>query len=434
MGLPTMHTSRILPGAVLLAALLTPPAEAQRGSRGTRLEALPAPQTNLYPAGMGLGARGWGPGRTTRPAILLTGYWPPSNEMIRRFSTDPVQNPDGWIGSDWEGRGYDVYSFFPEFPHGLGKGEGDLEVDYQDTSADFWPIADGLQPIAVITFSRGYTDRSWELEMNNRNLLTWIDDYLAPYQPIPAPPDGSLPADSERLTTLPVQKVMDAVNVAHIPGLNVYVDINGNGGGFLSEFIAYHGVWYQALHASPSDPAWCVAGGHVHVGGMLTTAHARQATHQTLRAVIRYVDEVTSPAGGNTEWFCVPNDTTQTFGAILTPMGSNSITRNDFGLQVVKTIPDNFGLAFYGESQQAGTPLGDGVLCVGAPLYRLLPAALADSGGRAHYWLDFTQPPLVGGPGQVTAGSTWQFQYWLRDPAGASQSNLSSGLSVTFVP
>jgi hypothetical protein len=27
-----------------------------------------------------------------------------------------TQNPDGWIGEDWGGYGYDVYSFFPEFP------------------------------------------------------------------------------------------------------------------------------------------------------------------------------------------------------------------------------------------------------------------------------------------------------------------------------
>ena len=43
-----------------------------------------------------------------RPTILLTGYWPPTNEMLRRFSTNPLQNPAGWIGEDWEQRGFDV--------------------------------------------------------------------------------------------------------------------------------------------------------------------------------------------------------------------------------------------------------------------------------------------------------------------------------------
>ena len=48
--------------------------------------------------------------------VVLMGYWPPTNEMLRPWSTDPTQNPDGWIGADFGGYGYDVYSFFPEFP------------------------------------------------------------------------------------------------------------------------------------------------------------------------------------------------------------------------------------------------------------------------------------------------------------------------------
>ena len=52
--------------------------------------------------------------------IMITGYWPPTNEMVRHFSNNPVQNPGGWVGGNWEGRGYDIYAFFPEFPHGVG--------------------------------------------------------------------------------------------------------------------------------------------------------------------------------------------------------------------------------------------------------------------------------------------------------------------------
>jgi hypothetical protein len=49
-------------------------------------------------------------------------------------------------------------AYFPEFSPpdctSCGQGSGDFQVDYQDTSADFWPLANALQPIAVITFSR----------------------------------------------------------------------------------------------------------------------------------------------------------------------------------------------------------------------------------------------------------------------------------------
>src|SRR4030042_6619592 len=87
--------------------------------------------------------------------IMLTGYWPPTNGMLRKFSTDPNQNPDGWQGQNWEGRGYDIYAYFPEFPGGTGsnpKGNGDFEVDYQDVSADFWRITDQIHPVAIMSY------------------------------------------------------------------------------------------------------------------------------------------------------------------------------------------------------------------------------------------------------------------------------------------
>lgn len=230
-----------------------------------------------------------------RPKILLTGYWPPSNEAIRHWSTNPAQNPGGWLGSDWESRGYDVHAYFPEFTPptctSCGTGNGDLTVDYQDTSADFWAIADAIQPIAIITFSRSSTQVVWELEMNQYNRTVWVNDYVAPVQPTRSPPDASVPADFLRPSLLPVQNIVTAITVAGLP-VNPYICWSGNGGGFLSEFIAYHGVWYQAVHASPTDPAWCVTAGHVHVGRSLSWANARAAAEITLREVILQVDAV----------------------------------------------------------------------------------------------------------------------------------------------
>ncbi len=228
-----------------------------------------------------------------RPRVMLTGYWPPTNEMIRRFSPDPDLNPQGWIGGNWEGRGFDVFAYFPEFDppdcQSCGKGEGDLEVDYQDTSRDGRAISDTLRPIAVITFSRGFDDLSWEVELNQFNRTTWIGDYEDPREPTPSPPDPTVPADALRLSALPVQGIVDAVEAADL-GLDPFVAWTGDGGGFLSEFAAYHGVWYQAYHASPQDPDICVAGGHVHVGGQIDWETATLAAAVTLRTVIDYVD------------------------------------------------------------------------------------------------------------------------------------------------
>ena len=134
--------------------------------------------------------------REPNKKILLTGYWPPSNEAIRSFSQNHLLNPNGWIGGNWENRGYDIVSYFPIFTdadcESCGQGYGDLEVDYQDTSEDWWNIVDSINPIAIITFSRGYIDFSWELEWQYFNYFYWNADFTEPYYPTPSPPDSSV--------------------------------------------------------------------------------------------------------------------------------------------------------------------------------------------------------------------------------------------------
>lgn len=231
--------------------------------------------------------------------IMLTGYWPPTNEMIRPFSKNPDQNPDGWAGANWEGRGYDVYSFFPEFPDGLGQGVGDFEVDYQDTSADFWRIAAAIDPVAIITFGRGNNDHSWELEWRARNLERegWVRDYTAPRRPSPSPPDSSVPPGHIRYSSLPMHDIADAVNAVADLSVDAFVDETGDAGAFLCEYVAYHASWYHDLHASPSDPSWNVAGGHIHVGGQVSVEDAMLATEITLRELIDYIDtQIPEPA------------------------------------------------------------------------------------------------------------------------------------------
>lgn len=221
---------------------------------------------------------------------MLTGYWPPTNEMLRQFSTNPSQNPAGWHGQNWENRGYNIYSFFPEFPNGIGKGVGDFEVDYQDTSQDFWRIVAEVRPVAIITFSRGDRGQSWELESRQRNLQTWVNDYEAPFQPTPSPPDSGVAAGYIRYSTLPMQNIVDAVGAAGL-GLNPFIDTSDAfGGGFLSEFMAYHGTWYHDLHSGPNDPAWNVCAGHVHVGTNVSVPTATIAAEITLRETLGYVD------------------------------------------------------------------------------------------------------------------------------------------------
>ncbi len=291
--------SRILLAASLLAT--APPLLAQRGAPAVRrvaqLERAPqapaagGPARELAPA-RAAELEGAGP----RPVILLTGYWPPTNEAIRRFSRNPARNPQGWIGANWEGRGYDVVSYFPEFTppnctNNCGPGEGALTVDYQDTVRDWGRVVGKERPIALITFSRGFDDLSWELEMNQYNRMFWFHDFIAPTQPTPAPPDPTVPVGHLRNSSLPVQEIVDAVTAANL-GLAPVICFSQDGGGFLSEFVAYLGVWHKETHDDPADPDWCVAAGHVHVGGQIPAPTARVAAEVTLRTLIDHVDAV----------------------------------------------------------------------------------------------------------------------------------------------
>lgn len=245
--------------------------------------------------------------------ILITGYWPPTNEMIRPFSQNPAQNPGGWQGGNWEGRGYNIFSYFPEFP-GItqppyGRGEGDFEVDYQDASADFWRVVGDLRPVAIITFSRGgVNNSSWELESRARKLPlnSWTPDYLAPTRPTPDLPIASEPDNFIRFSSLPMTEIRDAVMSAGL-GINAFIDSsNSFGGTFVSEFTSYHSSWYANLHSDPSDPAWCVAGGHIHVGGATSVASATLATEVTLRTLIGHVDSIVpAPGAGALAGVCL---------------------------------------------------------------------------------------------------------------------------------
>jgi hypothetical protein len=77
-------------------------------------------------------------------------------------------------------------------------------------------------------------------------------------------------------------------------------------------------------------------------------------------------------------------------------------------------------------------PFGDGLRCVAGPFCRL-PVTSFDTTGAASFALDVDAPPDPSC--RITAGDTWFFQLWYRDPAaGGSGFNLSDGLRVGFCP
>jgi hypothetical protein len=197
--------------------------------------------------------------------------------MIRKFSNNPVQNPGGWQGGNWEGRGYNIYSFFPEFPGGVGvnpQGNGDFEVDYQDTSADWVRITDLVKPVAIITFSRGSNGSNWEVEYRTKNRASWVNDYTAPFQPTPSPPDPSVPAETIRFSTLPMQNIVNGVNNAGPGYLGVHRYQLAHAGGRIPV-----GVHRVPRHVVPVDAR--LFGRSVLDGGR--GAHPRRHQHAPRR-------------------------------------------------------------------------------------------------------------------------------------------------------
>jgi pyrrolidone-carboxylate peptidase len=224
---------------------------------------------------------------TKQRVIMLTGFWNPSGQMIAPFSTDPELNPDGWEGKNWQGLGYDIYSYFPK----PGAYTGMFEVDYQNTWEDFWNVTNQIHPIAIISFGAG--DGPWEIEYNARNLDLWTDDDKSPYQPTPCPPDNTVSVGYVRHSSLPVQQIADAVN--NQTTLRAWVDWDGNPGAYLCEYVAYLGMWYQNIHNTTDDPYPCRVAGFIHVRSGVALAEAKKATQITILQTITYLSSINIP-------------------------------------------------------------------------------------------------------------------------------------------
>ena len=131
-----------------------------------------------------------------------------------------------------------------------------------------------------------------------------------------------------------------------------------------------------------------------------------------------------------TSTYCISGHNSAALNAEIWYTGSTSISTSDFELTCDWAIPNQSGLFFYGQAQ-IEVPFGDGYRCVGGSIYRL-GAALADSLGSVSLAVDFENPQVPAA--EITAGSTWNFQYWYRDPVTLSGFNLSNALNATFVP
>jgi len=131
--------------------------------------------------------------------------------------------------------------------------------------------------------------------------------------------------------------------------------------------------------------------------------------------------------------YCTTSPNSVGPGAIISSTGSGSVSDNNFGIAVAGLPTGQPGIFFYG-NLQTSAPFGQGTVCVAGTsgVVRIKPALTSSFLGTANKNLDFTLPPFDAGYGMITGGSTWNFQYWYRDPGNGF--NLSDALSVTFCP
>ena len=122
-------------------------------------------------------------------------------------------------------------------------------------------------------------------------------------------------------------------------------------------------------------------------------------------------------------------DNSTGLGARLLLQGSTSVSADDgvfLSGQMPVSVP---ALLFHGDAPNA-IPFGDGLLCAGGSTVRY-GAMITDGIGNASFG------PGLAGQGTWTAGSTFYFQIWYRDPVGSPCGqvfNLSNGVALTFVP
>jgi hypothetical protein len=136
---------------------------------------------------------------------------------------------------------------------------------------------------------------------------------------------------------------------------------------------------------------------------------------------------------GEAASYCSSTLNSSGFAAKMDYEGTLSCVANDTCLHALGCPSFTTGFFIYG-NQQAQIPLGNGYLCVSPfhELYRISPVVAASRGGEAELDLDLYRMPLAV---PITAGSTWNFQYWFRDPLGGGAGwNLSDGLRITFGP
>jgi len=117
------------------------------------------------------------------------------------------------------------------------------------------------------------------------------------------------------------------------------------------------------------------------------------------------------------------------------PVGPSASEPSGFELIAVSQLADKQGLLFYGVNGRVATPFSSGFLCVKSPLRR---SGLLQSGGSGgctgRFAFDFNQRIASGVDPALVAGVRVNSQFWSRDPAAASTTNVTNAVEFVIAP
>ncbi|MFT4538658.1 MAG: hypothetical protein ACI835_001095 [Planctomycetota bacterium] len=126
--------------------------------------------------------------------------------------------------------------------------------------------------------------------------------------------------------------------------------------------------------------------------------------------------------------YCVTSVNSTGGSAMIEGSGSPSVLTNDLTF-TSQPIPNQPSVFLYAPTQVT-QPFGNGFLCASGGV-TTLPVVFGSS-NAATQRIDLTTLPASA---PISAGETWNFQHWFRDPtAGGSYHNLSDAISITFTP
>jgi len=125
-------------------------------------------------------------------------------------------------------------------------------------------------------------------------------------------------------------------------------------------------------------------------------------------------------------------DGVATTGALLEALGGGAVVADDdLVLSVSGIAPGQFGLVFT-STGALDLAFGDGLRCVGGGGILRFPVRQADGAGAFQEAGLVATSAAFGDAGLITAGTTWSYQAWYRDPAGpcGTEFNATNALSV----